>query len=298
MSVVLQNLTKVYDRKVVSVDDVSLRVDSGVLGLLGPNGAGKTTLMRMLATLLDPTTGTASVDGYDVRRQRSDVRRILGYLPQQFGLYPHMSCREMLEYVGLLYGLPRPERREAVERTLHAVHLEEFAKRKVGALSGGMKQRLGIAQAVLASPRLLIVDEPTSGLDPEERIRVRNLLAELARDRVVILSTHIVGDVTATAHTLALLRRGKLIFHGTQPELLREVEGRVWTARVSEPDLPRLKEACLITGITHAADGLEARLVAEDPGRLPGVLQASAAAAGLEDAYLYRMGQDALEVGV
>jgi ABC-2 type transport system ATP-binding protein len=289
MGVTIQNLTKVYHPKILSVDDVSLQVDSGVLGLLGPNGAGKTTLMRILATLLDPTSGTATVDGYDVRR-RPEVRRILGYLPQQFGLYPQMTCVEFLQYIGLLYGLPRAERREAVDRALHQVHMEEFASRRISALSGGMKQRLGIAQAVLAAPRLLIVDEPTAGLDPEERIRVRNLLGELARERVVILSTHIVGDVTATATSLALMRKGKLIFHGTQAGLLEQVRDRVWLARVDEARLPQLKLACLVTGISHTAEGLEARVLHEEPSGLPGVLSAVRAEPGLEDAYIHAMG--------
>jgi ABC-2 type transport system ATP-binding protein len=295
MGVSIENLVKVYDRKITGVDGVSLSFESGVLGLLGPNGAGKTTLMRILATLLDPTSGTARVDGYDVRRQRPEVRRILGYLPQQFGLYPQMTCREFLEYIGLLYGMHHRERKEAVERTLRQVHLEEFAGRRVRALSGGMKQRLGIAQAVLASPRLLIVDEPTSGLDPEERIRVRNLLGELARERVVILSTHIVGDVSSTATAIAMMRRGKVIFHGTTAELLAEVRDCVWQAKVEEAMLPQLKQLALVTGVGHTPDGLEARLITEDPRSLPGVLDAVRVQGGLEDAYIRKMGSEVTE---
>jgi ABC-2 type transport system ATP-binding protein len=297
MDVTIQNLTKVYDGKIVGVDDVSLQIGSGVLGLLGPNGAGKTTLMRILATLLDPTSGTATVDGFDVRRQRPEVRRILGYLPQQFGLYPQMTCREFLDYVGLLYGIPRSERRAAVERTLHQVHLEELATRRIRTLSGGMKQRLGIAQAVLAAPRLLIVDEPTSGLDPEERIRVRNLLGELARQRVVILSTHIVGDVSAAATSMALLRKGKLIFHGSPSDLLAEVRGRVWRAMLDEALLPQLKQSCLVTGLSHTDTGLEGRLITDDPGGAPGVREASPVEAGLEDAYIWKMGSGVVTEG-
>jgi ABC-type multidrug transport system ATPase subunit len=297
MGVVIDQLTKVYDGRVRSVDGVSLQVNAGVLGLLGPNGAGKTTLMRILATLLDPTSGTASVDGYDVCRHRPQVRRILGYLPQQFGLYPQMTCREFLDYIGLLYGLSRAARREAVERTLRQVHLEEFATRRVRALSGGMKQRLGIGQAVLADSRLLIVDEPTAGLDPEERIRVRNLLGELARDRVIILSTHIVGDVSAAATTLALLRQGQLIYHGSPADLLAETAGRVWVARVEEALLGQLKQSCLVTAVNHTADGLEARLITDDPHRVPGVREAHPAEAGLEDAYIAKMGAAATENG-
>jgi ABC-2 type transport system ATP-binding protein len=255
--------------------------------------------MRILATLLDPTSGTAWVDGYDVRRQRPEVRRILGYLPQQFGLYPQMTCREFLDYIGLLYGMSRSARREAVERTLQQVHLEEFASRRIRALSGGLKQRLGLAQAVLSAARLLIVDEPTAGLDPEERIRVRNLLGELARERVVILSTHIVGDVSAAATSVALLRKGQLIFHGSPAELLAELKGRVWQARVEEALLPQLKLTCLVTGLSHTAAGLEARLITEDPKSAPGVLEATPSEPGLEDAYIWKMGSGVVaEVGV
>ena len=291
MGVQINHLTKVYNEKVVSVDDLSLHFDVGVHGLLGPNGAGKTTLMRILATLLDATSGSATVEGYNVGRQRAEVRRILGYLPQQFGLYPQMTCRELLDYIGLLYGLPPRERSEAVERVLHQVHLEDRAAQRIRTLSGGMKQRLGIAQAVLAAPRLLIVDEPTAGLDPEERIRIRNLLGELARDRVVLLSTHIVGDVSAAATSIALMRRGKVVFHGSPSELLLEMQGRVWLARVEEALLPQLKLHCSVTSLNPTPTGLEARILTENPNKVPGILEATPTHAGLEDAYIWRMGE-------
>jgi ABC-2 type transport system ATP-binding protein len=295
MSVQIDNLSKIYDQNVVGVAGVSMSLDVGVLGLLGPNGAGKTTLMRILATLLDPTSGTASVDGLDVQRKRAEVRRILGYLPQHFGLYPQMTCRELLDYIGLLYGMGPSARREAIEKTLHQVHLEDVASRRIRTLSGGMKQRLGIAQAVLAAPRLLIVDEPTVGLDPEERIRVRNLLGELARERVVILSTHIVGDVTTAATSIALMRAGKVIFHGAVSELLAQVQGHVWLVRVDEAQMPALKQQCAVTSLNPTAAGLEARIIATDPGAVPGVLEARPAEAGLEDAYIWKMGAGVLE---
>lgn len=290
MGVRIESLTKVYDGKAVAVDAVSLQLEAGLLGLLGPNGAGKTTLMRMLATLLDPSSGTASIDGYDVCRHREQVRRILGYLPQQFGLYPQFTCRDFLDYIGLMYGMSRAERREATERVLEQVNLTEAANRRIKALSGGMKQRLGIAQAILASPRLLIVDEPTAGLDPEERIRVRNLLADLARDRVVILSTHIVGDVATTATSLAILRKGKVIFHGSTASLLAEIRGKVWKAHVEEAVLPELRRQWLVTSVQPTPQGLEAHLLAETPQQIPGVLSLEAAEPGLEDAYTWMMG--------
>ena len=290
MGVEVRSLTKIYEKNVRSLDDVSFRAESGVLGLLGPNGAGKTTLMRILATLLDATTGEAYVDGYDVHRQRRDVRRILGYLPQTFGMYPQMTCAEFLDYMGLLYGMGRRERREAVDRTLRQVHLEDLASRRIRALSGGMRQRLGIAQAVLTTPRLLIMDEPTAGLDPEERIRIRNLVAELARDRVVLLSTHIVGDVSATASSLILIRGGKVVFHGSTADLMGEVQGKVWAARVEATGMDALKLACPVTNVSPTPEGMEARIIADDPHAVPGVIGATPLPAGLEDAYIYKMG--------
>jgi ABC-type multidrug transport system ATPase subunit len=290
MGVEVRELTKIYDKSVKGLDSVSLQVETGVLGLLGPNGAGKTTLMRILATLLDPTSGAARVDGYDVRRQRRDVRRILGYLPQTFGLYPQMTCVEFLDYVGLLYGMGAKERRSALDRTIEQVHLEEFASRRIRALSGGMRQRLGIAQAVLTEPRLLIVDEPTTGLDPEERIRIRNLIGELARNRVVILSTHIVGDVSATATSLALIRKGNVLFHGSPAELLRQAQGRVWQVRLDEAEMPRLKQSYPVTSVSHTPDGMEARILADSPDGVTGVSSIEPVPPGLEDAYLWKMG--------
>jgi ABC-2 type transport system ATP-binding protein len=285
----IDHLTKYYDRDVVGVDDVSLEMGMGIHGLLGPNGAGKTTLMRILATLLDPTSGSATIEGYDVERNRADIRRILGYLPQQFGLYPQMTCREFLDYVGLLYGMSGRERRERIARVLGEVHLEEVADRRIRTLSGGMKQRLGIAQAVLAGPKLLIVDEPTAGLDPEERIRIRNLLGELAGERVVILSTHIVGDLSVNATSIALLKAGKAIYHGTPSALLAEVRGLVWVAQVEEDRLPDLKTACAVTSVNRAGDAMEARIITEEPMRIPGVLSAEPAHPGLEEAYIWTM---------
>ncbi len=292
----IDHLTKYYERSAVGIEEVCLELGAGIHGLLGPNGAGKTTLMRILATLLEPTSGAASIDGYDVRRNRREIRRILGYLPQQFGLFPQMTCREFLDYIGLLYGMGGRERAERIERVLEQVHLADVAAKRIHALSGGMKQRLGLAQAVLPVPRLLIVDEPTSGLDPEERIRIRNLLGELAGDRVVILSTHIVGDLSVNATSMALLKQGRVQFHGSPSELLDEVRGLVWVVRVAEDRLADLQAACSVTSVTHRPEGLEARVVAEDPRALPGVEEAVETHPGLEEAYIWKMAtRDVLE---
>ena len=284
------HLTKTYPGGVQAVQPVNVSFGSGIVGLLGPNGAGKTTLMRMLATLTEPTDGTALVDGLDIRYQKADVRRILGYLPQEFGLYPSLSVWECLDYLGILAGLSRArDRKERMERTLDRVNLTELRHRKVGALSGGMKRRLGIAQAILHEPRLLIFDEPTAGLDPEERIRIRNLLAELAGDRLILLSTHIVADIASSARVLAVMRRGEIIFTGETQELLERVRGRCWQCVVPEGELQALSTRVTVIEVQREATGMLVRLVA-DPDAAAGM---SPREPSLEDAYVWTMGPDA-----
>jgi ABC-type multidrug transport system ATPase subunit len=239
--------------------------------------------MRMLATLLEPTEGTATIDGFDIRRDRREIRRRLGYLPQDFGLYPTLTVEEQLDYMALLSEMSeRPARQAAVDRVIAQANLGAFRKRKVGELSGGMRQRLGIAQALLAHPELLIIDEPTSGLDPEERIRIRSLLAELGGDRVVILSTHIVADVEATADSLVILRKGEVLFTGSLDELTVRTRGRVWVCDVSREDLHEMKERYVFTGVYRAGDRMRIRVVGDDVADCPAV----PAEPTLEDAYL------------
>jgi len=221
--------------------------------------------MRMLATLLEPTAGTATVDDQDIRKNRVEIRRLLGYLPQDFGLYPSLSVEEQLDYMALLSEMTDPvQRGEAVERVIRQANLAEIRGRKVGELSGGMRQRLGIAQALLTSPHLLIIDEPTSGLDPEERIRIRSLLAELGGDRVVMLSTHIVADVEATADSLLILRQGEVLFTGTIDELRERTRGRVWMVEVPREGLAQMKEQYLFTAVYRAGDRMRIRVVADE----------------------------------
>ncbi len=266
---------------------MDLGIENGVFALLGPNGSGKTTLMRMLATLLEPSSGTATIDGNDIRKNRKQVRRLLGYLPQDFGLYPSLSVEEQLDYMGLLSEMSDTKvRRAACERVMEQANLGHFRKRKVGTLSGGMRQRLGIAQALLTSPQLLIIDEPTSGLDPEERIRIRSLLAELGGDRVIILSTHIVADVEATADALVILRFGDVLFTGTIEELVGRTAGRVWEAEVTRDRLHEMKEQYVFTGVYRAGDMMRIRIVAEE---VTGA-EAHPVEPTLEDAYLDIMG--------
>jgi ABC-type multidrug transport system ATPase subunit len=255
----------------------------GVFALLGPNGSGKTTFMRILATLLEPTGGTARVDGLDVRHHRPAIRKLLGYLPQEFGFYPGLTVMEQLDYLALLSDIRDPrQRRETLDRCLEQVNIQEFADRRVESLSGGMKQRVGIAAALLGSPRLLIIDEPTAGLDPEERIRIRSLLAELGHDRVIIISTHIVADVEATADQLVILWYGELLLTGTVEGLIESTRGRVWCVDVDVAEIPRFKQAYTFTGVFRAPQGVQVRVLADHvdhPHAMP-------AEPTLEDAYI------------
>ncbi|MCC2670281.1 MAG: hypothetical protein K0Q72_2752 [Armatimonadetes bacterium] len=290
MQVLTINLTKTYPGNFTAVHPMSLQLENGVVGLLGPNGAGKTTLMRMLATLLEPTSGTALIDGHDIRYDKPAVRGLLGYLPQDFGLYPSLSVLECLDYMGLLAGLSRGKARRArMDEVLERVNLTEFRNRKVGALSGGMKRRLGIAQAIIHEPRLLIFDEPTAGLDPEERIRVRNLLSELGGDRIIILSTHIVADVSSTAQTIAVMKRGRIVFNGPTPDIIDIVRGKAWQVLTDDPGLARLQEGYAVTEVQREAGGVLVRLVAEEID-FPGAERRSPS---LEDAYVWIMSDGA-----
>jgi ABC-2 type transport system ATP-binding protein len=227
----IREVSKSYPGAIRALRGVSLSVEPGVFGLLGPNGAGKTTLMRIVATLQDPDEGSVSLDGIDVVREKRDARRLLGYLPQEFGLDPRVRADEMLDHLAVLKEIGSAgERRAVIEDLLQKTHLHDVRKRKLGTFSGGMKQRFGIAQALLARPRLLVVDEPTAGLDPEERRHLLRLLSEMARERVVILSTHIVEDVAELCTRMAILDRGQVRFEGQPAMAVRGLEGRVWEA--------------------------------------------------------------------
>ena len=220
----------------------------GVLGLLGPNGAGKTTLMNIIATITRATEGTVTWNGVDLQREPDAVRAVLGYLPQDFGVYPNLNAVEFLEYFAAVKGLDARRARRRIDELLQVVNLADVRKRPLGGYSGGMRQRIGIAQALLNDPQLLIVDEPTAGLDPEERVRFRNLLSDLSGDRIVILSTHIVSDVEATATDIALISGGTLVAHAPPEELLRAAEGRVWEWVVPSAELSAAKQRYLISG--------------------------------------------------
>jgi ABC-type multidrug transport system ATPase subunit len=232
MKIEINHLNKIYRGGVHALHNVDLTIPSGMYGLLGPNGAGKTTLMRILAGILRPTSGSIDVDGHDgnTEKGRTAIKQMLGYLPQDLGVYPDLNAREFLDYVGILKGMDeRRTRQKRVAELLEVVSLTDVANRKLKTFSGGMKRRIGIAQALLNDPQLLIVDEPTAGLDPEERIRFRNLLSDLAGDRTVLLSTHIVEDIAQTCRNLAIMKSGQVIFQGTTAGLTSETRGKVWT---------------------------------------------------------------------
>lgn len=282
MQLQITDLTKEYGGGKRAVDSFTLDLEPGVLGLLGPNGAGKSTLMRVLATVTKPTSGRVLWNGDDIGEQPGALRRTLGYLPQDFGVYPQLTAREFLSYLASAKGLTRAAARARITELLELVNLTGSAKQRLGSMSGGMRQRVGIAQALLNDPGLLIVDEPTVGLDPEERMRFRNLLSSLAADRVVILSTHIVSDVASTADRIAIMTGGRLLRHGTPEELLRLARSSVWEATVPSDQLPRLRDRFAISGTTRTPEGARVRLLA-DRQPLP---QAQAVEPELEDAYL------------
>ena len=247
ISIKIEGLNQYYGRK-QALKDVNLYIKTGMFGLLGRNGAGKTTLMKVLATLLKKSEGNVSICGIPVEDAR-EIRRIVGYLPQEFSMYPNMTVYEAMDYLGVLSGMDQKSRKQKIPKLLYKVNLQEDQKKKVKALSGGMKRRLGIAQAILHDPKILIVDEPTAGLDPEERVRFRNLLCEIAKDRIVILSTHIVGDIEATCEDIAVLDEGSLIYQGTVAELTSLAEGKVYMAEISRKELEALKEKYMVTSM-------------------------------------------------
>ena len=282
----IERVTKRWRGGKTAVEDFTLEVPAGVLGLLGPNGAGKTTLMQMIATLTRPTSGRVLFQGRDVARAPEAIRERLGYLPQDFGVYDNLTAFEFLDYVARLKGV---RSRARVEGLLESVNLHTVARRNVGTFSGGMRQRLGIAQALLADPELLIVDEPTAGLDPEERVRFRSLLSELGLGRLVILSTHIVSDVESIATHVAVMRAGRLAAFGTAERLLREARGSAWEATLASEDLAARRSALVLSSAVRHADGVHVRLV----GPAPPVPGARPVEPTLEDAYLFLIRRDA-----
>jgi ABC-type multidrug transport system ATPase subunit len=289
MELVIEHLSKRFGSQ-WALRDVSLRSGPELVGLVGPNGAGKTTLMRIIATLLEATQGSVQWNGQKTRTHGAELRQVLGYLPQEFGIYPEFTGRQFLRYLAAMKGLPNDLARRRVDEMLELVNLESVADRRLTTYSGGMKQRLGIAQALLNDPELLIVDEPTTGLDPEERVRFRTLLASLTASRVTLLSTHIIGDVEAVASRLVILREGQLLADTTPDELQARAAGRVWSVTVDQATAGRLQATQRISALVSRPNGILLRIVSETrPHEAAVVVEPN-----LEDAYLLVTGARAV----
>ncbi len=269
MALTVQNLSKTYPNGVQALRNLSLTIGNHMFGLLGPNGAGKSTLMRTIATLQDPDSGAIELDGINVLTQKSEIRKMLGYLPQEFGVYPKVSALDLLDHLGVMKGLTnRTERKHMIEALLQQTNLWDSRKKALGTYSGGMKQRFGIAQALLANPRLIIVDEPTAGLDPAERNRFLNLLSSIGSHVTVILSTHIVADVRELCPRMAIIDNGELLVEGAPAEALNALKGKIWSKVLASDDELKALESNFHVISTHLVGGLhEARIYSEtDPG--------------------------------
>ncbi|MEA1994416.1 MAG: ABC transporter ATP-binding protein [Euryarchaeota archaeon] len=286
MEIKIENLTKIYNGDVTGIENISLKMKNGVFGLLGPNGAGKTTLIRILSTIMESTSGSVYIDGKNLKERSTKeyIRSILGYLPEDFGLYPQLTGVEFLDYMGILHKMNKNVRKKKIEEIIELVGLKEAKNRKTKTYSKGMKQRLGIAQALLNDPKLLIVDEPTSGLDPEERIKFRNMLSEVSGEKLVILSTHIVGDVEQACNNIAILKEGSILTHTTPQELIAEVQGKVWEAEISKEKLRQIKKDHSVISTIPSEERYKVRFLAEKSA-----LGAENVSPSLEDAYLYEL---------
>ncbi len=287
MQITIRGLNKQYSGGKYALRDVDLEIGNGLFGLLGPNGAGKTTLMRILVTLLRPSSGEVLVDGMDIHKQRKKIRKMIGYLPQEFSTFSKLAVWEFLDYAGALSGVKsKKARMKKVDQLLEDVGLFDVRDRQTSKLSGGMKRRLGIAQTLVGDPKIMVVDEPTVGLDPHERLRFRNLMADLSKNEIIIiLSTHIVGDISSTCTDMALLNLGKIGFKGSPDKLVTGANGKVWNVTATDLELDKLRETYPVISSVPAANGYELRVVADEvSGRT-----ATQVEPNLEDAYIYFM---------
>ncbi len=287
MELSIDRLSKHYGSK-IAVDCVSATLKSGVYGLLGANGAGKTTLMRMMCAILESTSGEVFLDGKEVTSMGADYRNVLGYLPQDFGYYPNYTAMEFLLYVAALKGIPKNMAKERTKELLEVVGLNDVANKKVKTFSGGMKQRVGVAQALLNNPDILILDEPTAGLDPKERVRFRNLLSDYAGDKIVILSTHIVSDIEAIADKVLLMKKGEFVLQGSVPELVKQADGKVWELTVPQEEARKWQAEKTVANLRHDGQQVALRIISDDkPDEM-----AVPCEAALEDLYLYYFGAE------
>lgn len=280
------NLTKRFG-DFTAVDDMNIRITNGVYGLLGANGAGKTTLMRMICTLLTPTSGQILCDGKDIQKMEGEYRNLLGYLPQEFGFYPEFSVKDYLLYIASLKGIRPVVAKKRVKELLEQVGLSKAANKKMKKLSGGMKRRVGIAQAILNNPKILILDEPTAGLDPMERVRFRNMISELSKERIVILSTHIVSDVEYIANEIWLMKNGRLVQQGSLDVVLDSMPEKVWSFVTSQAEAEKFMKQYKVSNMKTDRDGVELRIIsAQQPSA-----SAEAVQPNLEDVFLYYFGE-------
>ena len=282
MELSLDHLSKQYGSK-IAVDSISATLTPGVYGLLGANGAGKTTLMRMLCGILEPTSGEVLFNDHEITAMGATYRNMLGYLPQDFGYYPNYTAMEFMLYMAALKGIPRNIAVKRIKKLLTTVDLNHVASKRIKTFSGGMKQRVGIAQALLNNPKVLILDEPTAGLDPKERVRFRNLLSEYAGDKIVILSTHIVSDIEAIADEVLLMKKGRIVQRGTVPELVQKAQGRVWELAVSPREAQMWQAQATVANLRHEGNHVVLRIVSD---KMPSQ-SAVPCSASLEDLYLY-----------
>lgn len=287
MELSIEAITKVFkDKK--AVDDFSIKLSNGVYGLLGPNGSGKTTLMRMLADVVNETSGRICVNGRDKKYMGEEYRDLVGYLPQDIGFYNNFTAEKFLFYVAALKGIEKSDAKEKIDELLEFVNLENDRKRKIGRFSGGMKQRLGIAQALLNDPKILILDEPTAGLDPNERVRFKNLIANLSRNRIVILSTHIVSDIEFLANEIVIMKLGKLVEKNSPSNLIEKIRGKVWSLEVDEDELDLLNKEYKIANTWVEKDSIKVRIISDKkPDKF-----AESQEPNLEDMFLYYFGKE------
>lgn len=284
MSIQIQNLTVTFRNGVTAIDHADLEIPNGIFGLLGENGAGKTTLMRVLTTILKPTGGCASLDGIVYREENYEkIQKKIGYLPQEIDLYPNLTVQECLEYMGDLAGVPKRTCRERIQYYLEKTSLTQQRKKKMKQLSGGMKRRVGLIQALLHEPEFLIVDEPTTGLDPEERIRIRNLLVDFSENRTILFSTHVVEDLVATCNRLAIMKKGQFLYQGRVHDLLQKAENRVWLCTVgNESEARELEERFCVSSKQFTEEGLQLKILC---GHQP-MVDSCPVKPTLEDAYI------------
>lgn len=287
MGIKVCDLVMEYKKGVKSLNHIDLNIEQGIYGLLGENGAGKTTLMKILVTLLTPTSGTAEVNGLVVKPQNFEaIKKQIGYLPQEFGLYPNLTVREALEYVGIMSGMEKEAYKKQIDYYLEATGLSEHQTKKNRQLSGGMKRRVGLVQALLHNPSILIVDEPTTGLDPEERIRIRNLLVDFSANRTVLFSTHVTEDLAATCNKLCILRKGQIVYNGQMKKLIAMADNHVFSRSFqNEVDFQKFQSEYKITSKIYEANGITVRFVSEITPNFP----CHCCIPNLEDAYIYSL---------